>query len=383
MGKVQKGLENVNALETKISFIDGREGILEYRGYNINQLANLSYAAVSYLLIYGELPNESELTAFTKELRENREIDKEIIEVVHACNFNVEAMDVLRTAVSYLSHCDPDLSENTLEANLRKAMRIIAKVPTIIATFYRIRNGLERILPDSSLSHGANFLYMLRGSKPTETEAKIMEADFVISAEHELNASTFSARVSISTLSDLHSGISAGMGTLKGPLHGGARFEVMKMLDEIKTPEKAEEYVLNLITNKKRVMGFGHRVYKTYDPRGVIFKKLAREIAEEKGDLCWYEIAENIERTVIRELVEKRGKPIYPNVDFYIGVIYNYLGIPPKLATSVFSIGRVVGWIAHCIEQYADNRLIRPRAQYTGDRGAKIIPSIVPMTPDT
>ncbi|MFX0212402.1 MAG: citrate/2-methylcitrate synthase [Candidatus Hodarchaeota archaeon] len=372
MGKVEKGLENINVLETKISFIDGEKGILEYRGININELASLPYAAVTYLLMYGKIPSENELAAFSSALRENREIDDEIIEVVHACNFNVEAMDVLRTAVSYLSHCDPDLSENTLEANLRKGMRIIAQVPTIVATFYRVRKGLEPVLPDPDLSHGANFLYMLRGSRPSETECKVMEADFVISAEHELNASTFSARVTVSTLSDLHSAISAGMGTLKGPLHGGARLKVMKMLDEIKSPEKAEDYILNLIKNRQRIMGFGHRVYKTYDPRGVIFKKLAKEIAEEKGDLSWYEIAENIEKTVIRELVEKRGKPIYPNVDFYIGVIYKYLGIPPSLATSIFAIGRCAGWIAHCIEQYADNRLIRPRAKYTGARKVNI-----------
>ncbi len=207
---------------------------------------------------------------------------------------------------------------------------------------------------------------MLRGTKPTALEAKCIEADFILSAEHELNASTFSVRTTASTLSDMHSAIISGLGTLKGVLHGGARLAVLEMLDEIGEPDKAEDHVLNLISNKKRVMGFGHRVYKTFDPRGVLFKQITKEIAEGTNDLRWFSIAENIESTVLREFVEKRGKPIYPNVDFYAGVLYKYLKIPPLLSTAVFAIGRISGWVAHCIEQFADNRLIRPRARYAG-----------------
>jgi citrate synthase len=340
--EIKKGLEDVFVLETKISSIDGIKGILKYRGIDIHDLSHLSYDAVSYLLIHGKIPDEKEISAYSHQLKKDRGISEEMIRVLHTCNFNIEAMDALRTEVSYMAHCDPDMNDN----------------------FHRIRNNQEIVAPDPHLSHGANFLYMLRGTRPGELEAELMEADFILSAEHELNTSTFSTRVTASTLSDLHSAIISGLSTLKGPLHGGARMAVMEMLDEISTPEHAEEYVLNLISNKQRVMGFGHRVYKTYDPRAKISNELAKKIAEEKHEQKWYEIAQNIENTVNRELVEKRGKPIYPNVDFYVAVIYRYLGITPLLATSVFAIGRVSGWIAHILEQYADNRLIRPRAKF-------------------
>lgn len=364
MKEIKKGLEDVIALETRISYIDGIKGILEYRGINIKDLSKYNYDRVSYLLIYGKMPDEKELNNFSKKLQEERVIDDGTIMVLSTCNFNIEAMDALRTAVSYISHCDLDLNDNSAEANIRKATKLIAKIPTIVAAFQRIREGKDPIPPDKTLSHGANFLYMLRGSKPEDIEAELIEKDFIISAEHELNASTFSTRVTASTLSDLHSAVISGLSTLKGHLHGGARMAVMEMLDEIGSPERSEKYVLNLISKKQRVMGFGHRVYKTIDPRAKIFKELTKNIAEKMGDNKWYMIAENIEKTVHRELVEKRGKPIYPNVDFYTGVAYKYLKIPPKLATSVFAIGRVSGWVAHILEQYENNRLIRPRAKF-------------------
>jgi citrate synthase len=203
---------------------------------------------------------------------------------------------------------------------------------------------------------------MLKGVKPSKLEAEVMEKDFILSAEHELNASTFSSRVTASTFSDLYSAIVSGLCTLKGPLHGGARAEVMTMLEEIACPENAEKYVLDKLAQKEKIMGFGHRVYKTYDPRGTIFKQLSKQLAEAKGDMYWYNMAETIENTVIRELVEKKGKPIYPNVDFYSGVIYKYMDIPAQLATAIFAIGRVSGWIAHCFDQYEKKRIIRPRA---------------------
>jgi len=363
---VKKGLEGIVALETEISFIDGENGILEYRGINIEQLADQSFDVVVYLLLYSKMPTIEDTIRFSKLLKSKRDIDNKTKSVLNLCNFNIEAMDALRTAVSHMSHCDIDLNENTPEANQRKAVRLVAKFPTIVAGFQRIREKESLIEPDPELSHGANFIYMLRGEKPTELEARIMDTDFVLSAEHELNASTFSTRVTASTISDIHSAIISGLGTLKGPIHGGARLAVMNLLDEIGDVEKTEEFILNLIKNKQKIMGFGHRVYKTMDPRAKIFKKLAKEIAEEKGDMKWYQMGEMMEKIVTREIVEKKGKPIYPNVDFYAGVIYKYLEFPPKLATAIFAIGRISGWLAHCLEQYADNRLIRPRAKYVG-----------------
>ncbi len=362
MGELKKGLEGVEVLETKISSIDGENGILKYRGIDINDLMEFSFEAVTHLLLYEKLPDEDELAAFSNQLRSSRKIDQDIIDVLSTCSFNIQAMDALRTAVSYMSHCDPDLADNSLEANLRKATGLIAKFPTVVAAFYRVREDLDAIEPDSSMSHGANVLYMLKGKKPGELEAEIVDRDFVLSAEHELNASTFSARITASTLADIHSTVISGLSTLKGRLHAGARMCVMEMLDEISSPENAEDYVLNLISKKEKVMGFGHRVYKTHDPRDIIYKKQARRLADQ-GDPKWFKMAEIVEATVQRELVEKRKKPIYPNLDFYSAVTYKYLEIPETLATAMFAIGRVSGWIAHVLEQYADNRLIRPRAK--------------------
>ena len=349
-------------MSKNICFIDGLEGILKYREVDINQLVELPYDAVSYLLIQGEIPADQELADYSARLRGEREINREVMDVIRMCNFNTDAMEALRTIVSFIAQFDPDLNDSSPEGNMRKAIRLIAKIPTIVAAYYRLANGKEPVPPDPSLSHGANFLYMLKGVKPSKLEAEVMEKDFILSAEHELNASTFSSRVTASTFSDLYSAIVSGLCTLKGPLHGGARAEVMTMLEEIACPENAEKYVLDKLAHKEKIMGFGHRVYKTYDPRGTIFKQLSRQLAESKGDMHWYSMAEIIENTVVCELVEKKGKPIYPNVDFYSGVIYKYMDIPHQLATSIFAIGRVSGWIAHCFDQYERKRIIRPRA---------------------
>lgn len=349
-------------MSKNICFIDGLEGILKYRDININELVDLPYDAVSYLLIQGEFPENRELASYSARLRGEREINKEIIDVIRMYDFDIDAMDALRTIVSFMSKFDPDIKDSSPEGNMKKAVRLIARIPTIIAAYYRVTNGKEPIPPDNSLSHGANFLYMLRGNKPSELEAEVMEKDFILSAEHELNASTFSSRVTASTLADLYSVIVSGLCALKGPLHGGARAEVMNMIKEVVSSENAEEFVLKKLAKKEKIMGFGHRVYKTYDPRGTVFKQLSRQLAEAKGDMLWYETAEVIEKTVVRELVEKKGKPIYPNVDFYSGIIYMYMDIPPQLATSIFAIGRVSGWIAHCFDQYDRKRIIRPRA---------------------
>ncbi len=349
-------------MSKNICFIDGLEGILKYREIDINQLVDLPYDAVSYLLIQGELPGDQELAEYSARLQGEREINREVLDVIRMYKLNIDAMEALRTVVSFISQFDPDLNDSSTEANMRKSIRLIAKIPTIIAAYYRVASGKEPVPPDRSLSHGANFLYMIRGSKPSKLEAEVIEKDFILSAEHELNASTFSSRVTASTLADLYSAVVSGLCTLKGPLHGGARAEVMTMIQEIACPENAEKYILEKMGKKEKIMGFGHRVYKTYDPRGTLFKQLSKQLAEAKGDMHWYETAEVIENTVVRELVEKKGKPIYPNVDFYSAVIYMYMDIPPQLATSIFAIGRVSGWIAHSFDQYEKKKIIRPRA---------------------
>ncbi len=363
MEGINKGLEGIEVLETRISYIDGDEGILEYRGHDIGDLAKMDFETVTHLLIHGHMPSDQEMESFRLDLRSVRAIDEEIVETIRTCNFNIEAMEALRTAVSYQSHCDLDLKNMSIDANVRKATRLISKFPTIVAAFYRIHNGLPIVEPDPDLPHGANFLYMLNGDVPGELEAEIMETDFILSAEHELNASTFSARVTASTLSDMHSAIISGLNTLNGPLHGGARMAVMDYLTDLGTPEEAVEYVNTLVANKKKIMGFGHRVYRTYDPRALIYKELARRIAAEHPDKNYFAVAEAVERTVMAEFVEKKGKPIYPNVDFYSAVVYMYMDIHPRLATALFAMARISGWVAHILEQYADNRLIRPRAK--------------------
>ncbi|NHK32317.1 MAG: citrate/2-methylcitrate synthase [Asgard group archaeon] len=366
MSEIKKGLEGVFALETEISYIDGLKGILKYRGHRIEKLAKLTYEEVVHLLLYKELPNTAELDQFSNMLKSNRELDVRTEEVIHFYNFNIEAMDALMTAVSHMSHSDPDLNDNSQEANLRKAIRLISKAPTIVAYFQRIHEGKEVVKPNELLPHCSNFLYMLRGEVPTKLESKIIDLDFILSAEHELNASTFAVRVTASTLSDIHSAIISGIGTLKGVLHGGARLAIMHLLDDIGSEENTEDHIMNLIKNKQRIMGFGHRVYKVVDPRAAIFRDLAEKLAIEKKDMKWFNMGNKIEEVVTREIVEKKGRPIYMNVDFYSGIIYKYLDIPPKLATAIFALGRFTGWLTHALEQYSDNRLIRPRASYIG-----------------
>ncbi|WP_235856240.1 citrate/2-methylcitrate synthase [Methanolobus halotolerans] len=364
MQETKKGLEGIVALDTSISFIDGMQGILKYRGIDIEHLAEMSYETISYLLINGILPGEQELAAYSNRLKSERRINGEMIDIMRVCNYGTEALDSLRTAISCTAHMDHENDNNSLDANKNKAVRLIAKLPTMIAALYRCKSGDFPFQPDETLSHGANFLYMLRGEAPSAIEAEAIEKDFILSAEHELNPSTFALRIAASTLADVYSAIITGLCTLKGPLHGGARRGVMEMLDEVAVPENANNYVLYKLSRKEKIMGFGHRVYRTYDPRSRIFKDMAKRVAKENGDPTWYEVAESLEHVMYREFLDVRGRPIYPNVDFYSAVIYKYLRIPPELATSVFAIGRVSGWTAHCFEQYADNRVIRPRAHY-------------------
>jgi citrate synthase len=372
---VKEGLEGVVANETAISVIDGLKGILKYRGYNINDLAKHSnFEEVAFMLWFGKFPTKLQLGLFQKKLRAERKIDPSCIPILRKGSKNMSSMDALRTLTSYLGQFDNDLNKSDTKAIVRKAIRLTAKFPTIVAYYWRIRQGKKPIPPKQNLSHGENFLYMLTGKIPSKVQARAMELDFLLTAEHGMNASTFTTRVATSTLTDLHSAIVSGICTLKGPLHGAAREKVFDMLDEIKYPNNVEPYVLNKIKKNERIMGFGHRVYKTTDPRAKIFRQVSKLLADEIENQKWYDISTEMEKIVTRELVEKKGKPIYPNVDFYTGAVYKYLGIPKELSTGIFAIGRIAGWTAHILEQLSDNRLIRPRSKYTGPLNKKYIP---------
>ncbi len=365
------GLEDVVACETKISrieLVDGR-GILEYRGYDIRDLARKSsYEEVAYLLLYGELPKKYELQDFKIELAERRELPPQIIGLLTHLPPYTHPMVVLRTSTSYLGSLDKKIDIKTREENFNKAKNLIAKFPTIIAYYQRIRTGRNIIPPTLELGHAANFLYMLTGEEPSRTAERALDMDLILHAEHELNASTFAARIAASTLADMYACIVAATGTLMGPLHGGAAQEVMKMLREVASPRRAEEYVLKKIEKGERIMGFGHRVYRgIIDPRAELLKKLAKKLAAE-GTSRWFEISEAIAKAAYKH------KKLLPNVDFYSASVYANLGIPDDLFINIFAMGRITGWTAHVIEQYENNRLIRPRAKYVGEIERKFVP---------
>jgi citrate synthase len=356
---VAKGLEGIVACTSEISSII--DGVLTYRGYNIDELAEHSnFEEVAFLLWNGRLPKRDELESLKKELDENAEIPEELIAQLKAYPKNVHPMSALRTAVSALGLFDEEAEDNSMEANRRKAVKLTAKLPTIVTAFARIRQGLEPVKPKKGLGFAANFLYMLTGEEPTEVSAKALDKALVLHADHELNASTFAARVTTGTLSDIYSAITTAVGTLKGPLHGGANEQVMAMLEEIGSMDRIEAYIQKKLDNKEKIMGFGHRVYKDGDPRAKHLREMSRQLGEQKGDKRWYEMSVVIEKLVY----EKKG--LKPNVDFYSASVYTYLGIPRDLFTPIFAVSRVTGWTAHVLEQYADNRLIRPRAEYTG-----------------
>jgi len=372
---IKKGLEGVTVTESSISYIDGNKGKLTYRGYSIEDLAkNSNFEEIVFLLWYGRLPKKNELESLKRKIRSQRNIDEGCIPIMERGTKQTDSMDVLNTITSYLAQSDPDLNKNDREANIRKGIRLTAQFPTIVAYYWRLHQGKKPVLPKQDLMPGANFLYMLNGKLPSELQAKAMELDFLLTAEHGINASTFATMVATATLTDLHSAVAAGISTLKGPLHGAARRRVYEMLGEIKKPENAEKYVMKKLRKKQVIMGFGHRVYKAMDPRATIFKQVAKELAEESGNSKWYDISIELERVVLRELVEKKGKPIYPNVDFYTGAVNKYLGIPAQLTTGIFAVSRIVGWTAHILEQHENNKLIRPRAKYIGAKGLRYIP---------
>ncbi|HJR45828.1 MAG TPA: citrate/2-methylcitrate synthase [Actinomycetota bacterium] len=364
MAEPGKGLEGVVAAETAISDIDGKEGVLSYVGYDIHDLApNATFEETCYLLHNLELPTEQQLGEIKQQLGAEREPNDFVMDLMPSLSANCAPMSMLRTACSASSAKDPDGWDTSEEANYRKAIRLIAVFPTLVAYYDRLRKEEPLIKADSSLSQAANFLYMLKGDKADDEEARIFDICLTLHADHTMNASTFAARVCAATLSDIHSAITAGIAALKGPLHGGANEQVMRMIKEIRAEggaSKARDYTIQKLRNKEKVMGFGHRVYKTEDPRATHLRRMAKELAEKSGDASNYEISEEIEKAVMEE------KGIYPNVDFYAASVYGYLQIPTDLFTPVFACSRVSGWTAHVREQYADNRLIRPDHAYVG-----------------
>jgi citrate synthase len=366
MDMTSRGLEGVVVAESKICRIYGDEGRLIYRGYEIDDLSrNATFEEVMYLLWHGELPDSAELDELRTRLAHERPIAGELIDVLRRLPADTPPMAALRTSASALSAFDRESEAMDEAANRRKAIRLTAKLITLTAAFERIRNGKDPVDPRPDLGHAANFLYMLHGEEPDELSERIMDVAFTLHAEHGMNASTFSARVTVATLSGMHSGVTSAIGTLKGPLHGGANQRVMEMLQSIGSPDAADEWIRNALEGGQRIMGFGHRVYRAVDPRAPILRELAEELGDGRGDSRWLAIAERIV-AVMREEMDRRGKPIYPNVDFFSAPVYFTLGIPTDQFTNVFACSRVVGWTAHIIEQLADNRLIRPKAEYVG-----------------
>ncbi|MDO8494228.1 MAG: citrate/2-methylcitrate synthase [Deltaproteobacteria bacterium] len=355
------GLAGVIAGPTKVSKVDPTGDELIYYGYKVSQLCEQSnFEEVSYLLLYGSLPKKTELEKFNQILKKERSVPKEILD--YLCKMPKEAhyMDILRSAVSLFAHFDPDCEDNSHEAEIRKTIRLLSKVPTVLAARVRANRGKKPVTPHASLGHAANFLYMVNGEEPDADFAKALDVSLICYAEHGFNASTFTARVCASTQSDMHSCLTGAIGSLKGPLHGGANEQAMYMLQEIGTPAKAEKYIREKLAKKEKIMGFGHRVYKKSDSRAPIVKKYGLKIAEKLGDKKWHEISDIVERVMMDD------KKLFPNVDFPAAPLYFLLGLPIEVDTPLFVVARISGWAAHVMEQRAENKLIRPAALYQG-----------------
>jgi citrate synthase len=373
--EIKEGLQGVYITKSEICKVDGQQGKLYYRGYKIEDLANYSsYEEVCYLLLYGKLPSSKELADFTEKMKRERKIAENTKEIIRNFSKESQALDVLRTAISSLSAYDnKPYSENENE-NIEKAIKIIAKTATISAAIGRIKEGEEILEPDNSLNHSANFLYMLTGKKPDKEAEKLMDVMFILHAEHSSNASTFATLVACSTLADIYAGVTAGVSTLKGPLHGGADEAAVKMMKEIGNPDNTENYIDEALAGKKKIMGFGHRVYKTYDPRARILKSYLDTIKgnsnEEINNLI--EISLRAEKMMIDRLGKSHG--IWPNVDFFSGPLYLHLDIKPEMFDTVFASSRTVGWCSHVIEYWRNNKLFRPLEQYIGKMDLEYLP---------
>ncbi len=367
LAQSDSGLEDIIATSTSICSIEN--GVLAYRGYNIDDLAeNATFGEVTYLLLYGTLPKRAELEKMEKEIALGGKIPADSLKLIKQFPLKVPPMDWLRTAVSALSFNDPDAKDNSNEANLRKAIRLTGQMSTLATAFDRLRNGKEPLDPKVGKSQAWNFLYQLTGNEPDEVSVNAFDVCLILHADHELNASTFSARVTAATLSDIHSAVTSAIGTLKGSLHGGANEQVMLMLQKVGDAAKVETWIREALARKERIMGFGHRVYKNGDPRAKHLMKLSEALGHVKNEMKWYEMSRVIDSVVQKE------KGLLPNVDFYSASTYHYLGIPTDLFTPVFACSRVTGWAAHVCEQLAHNRLIRPRAEYLGARDQHYVP---------
>ncbi len=361
--KPKAGLEDVVAATSSICYLDGDRGVLAYYGYDIHDLARgASFEEVCYLLWHGRLPNRAELGDLHSQLAAARPLSEPILRLMKQLPAS-DGMDTLRTLTSALGQYDPEANDSSASANYRKAIRLTAQIGSLVATYGRLQAGGGVIQPDPALGHAANFLYMLKGERPNALSARAFDIALVLHADHELNASTFAARVAAATLTDLYSATVAAIGTLKGPLHGGANADVMRLLVEIgqdAPAERIDEAIRSKLARKIKIPGFGHRVYRTEDPRATHLRRMSKELGEKAGNTRWFEMSQRIEKLVTGE------KKLYPNVDFYSASTYYTLGIPIDLFTPIFAVSRVSGWTAHCLEQYANNRLIRPRTDYIG-----------------
>jgi citrate synthase len=363
------GLEGVVAAESSVGDVDGIRGVLIYQGLDIHDLAEHStFEETVFLLWHGRLPRRDELDALRRELTESQRLPKEVLSLIEQFPRDAEPMDSLRTAISALAFYDPRSRDLSREGALQTATRLTAQFPVVVAAIGRLREGKEPVEPRPDLNLASNFLYMLKGETASEREARIFDVCLILHADHELNASTFTGRVIAGTLADMYGAVTGAIAALSGPLHGGANTNAMKMLLEIGSPERAEEWLRDALAKKKKIMGMGHRVYKTEDPRSVWLRRFSKEMGEAKGETRWFEILERLRELVFRE------KGLYPNVDFYSGSAYYLMGIPLDLFTPIFAVSRISGWTAHILEQYANNRLIRPRAEYTGARDVPYVP---------
>ena len=364
--KPKAGLEDVVAGESSICFLDGARGVLAYHGYDIHDLANAergaSFEEVCFLLWHARLPSRAELGDLQTQLVASLTLPDQVLRAMRNLP-KVDGMDALRTLTSILGHYDPDANERSPQANYRKAVRLTGQISALVAAWGRVAAGGNPIDPNPALGHAANFLYMLTGARPSELAARAFDVALILHADHELNASTFAARVSAATLTDIHSTIVGAIGALKGPLHGGANADVMRLLLEIGRdagPDRAEEFIRERLERKDKVPGFGHRVYRTEDPRATHLRRLSQALGEKAGQPQWYEMSRRIEALVLKD------KKLYPNVDFYSASMYYVMGIAIDLYTPIFAVSRISGWTAHVLEQYSNNRLIRPRTDYIG-----------------
>ncbi len=367
--EIERGLEGVVIAKSAITFIDGEQGILRYRGIDINELAAKSnFEEVTYLLWNGNLPNKAQLSEFKRQLAAHRPLPSEVLKLLRGIPKGAIPMEVARTAVSYMALFPRKKGETFDEFNRRKSLQLTGTLATIVASYERIRKGKTTTKPDPRLGHAANFLYGLWGKKPDEQSRAAFDTLSILYADHEMNASTFAAVVATSTLADLGGAVTSAIATLAGPLHGGSNQRVMEMLEEIGSKEKVEAYVDSELAAGRRIMGFGHRIYKTYDPRARILKTIAEKLTEGRGSRKWLEVAEEVEKVVM----EKRK--LWPNIEFYAAVVLNALGVPRDVMPAVFACNRISGWIAHIYEQYADNRLIRPLTEYVGPAQVPYVP---------